>query len=48
MFREVAEQVRMDFADGAVGVYLDARWRRLPLNGRHAAEQQTNSEDEVE
>jgi hypothetical protein len=48
MLGEIAEQVRMDFADGAVGVYLDARLRRLPLDGRQAAEQQTNSEDDFE
>ena len=30
VFGEITEQVRMDFADGAVGVYLDACLRRLP------------------
>jgi len=44
MLSKIAEQVRMDFADSAVYVYLDAGLRRLPLHGE-AAEQQAGSDD---
>jgi hypothetical protein len=37
MLGEIAEQVWVDFADGAVSVYLDAGLRRLAINGGQAA-----------